>query len=307
MFVKRISCAALMAIVTAACGGDAPTPMSPSPVNRTEGATILGTVQSGSNPMLAVTTSSSSLAGLTVNVVGTNISAAVTGTGQFTLAGVPQGNAQLRFSGAGVDATVAVKVQGTETITITVVLSGSKAEVKDEGHENHGDAELHGNVVGLAGTASAFEFRLGGRLVRGDVATQFYGDGNRNDTFAQLDNGDRVEVKGVSHDGFVYAQRIHINGGPERDDDDDDDDDGDDDGEEDEDRDDEAEISGTMAGLSGSCPSIRFAIGANSVATNGATEFSKVSCGTLKNGDRVKVEGTRQANGVILAHEVKRQ
>jgi hypothetical protein len=296
-----------MALVTAACGGEAPAPLSPSPVNRTEGATIIGTVQSGGSPMLAVTTSSASLAGLTVNVVGTSISAAVSGTGQFTLAGVPSGQAQLKFSGPGVDATVAISVQGSETITITVALNGTRAEVKDEGHENHGDAELHGNVVGLAGSASAFEFRLGGRLVRGDAATQFYGDGNRDDTFAQLDNGDRVEVKGLSRDGFVYAQRIHINGGPERDDDGDDDGDDDDDGEEDEDRDGEAEISGTMAGLSGSCPSIRFAIGANQVATNGATEFSKVSCAALKNGDRVKVEGTRQPSGVILADEVKRQ
>jgi hypothetical protein len=194
-------------------------------------------------------------------------------------------------------------------------VNGSKAELKDEGHEDHGDAELHGNIVELSGTAASFAFRIGGRLVRGDTATQFYGDGNRNDTFAQLDNGDRVEVKGITREGFVYAQRIHINGNDddddadddEDDDADDDDDDADDDDDDDGDENGEAEFSGTLAGLGGSCPSITFSVSSQPVATSNATEFSKVSCSALRNGDRVKVEGTRQSNGVVLAREVKRQ
>ena len=318
MSVVRVSCAAVLLIAASACGGRGPaSPAAPSSLTAPAGATIIGTVQSGGTPMLAATTGSSSAAGLTVTVVGTNISTTVNGTGQFTLSGVPEGSTQLRFSGPGVDATIAISVQGTETITLTVTINGSKAELKDEGHENHGDAELHGNIAELSGTAAAFSFRLAGRLVRGDTATGFFGDGNRNDSFARLDNGDRVEVKGVTRDGFVYAQRIHINGGPDDDDDDDDDDaddddadddeDDDDDGEEEEHKDGEAEFSGTLASLGGSCPSIAFSVSGRSVATNSATEFSKTSCSALKNGDRVKVEGTPQSNGVVLAREVKRQ
>lgn len=298
----RVSCAALLLIAASACGGRGSTsPAAPSPVAAPSGATIIGTVQSGGSAMLAATTGSAA-AGLTVTVVGTSISTTVSGTGQFTLTGVPSGSMQLRFSGPGVDATITISVQGEETITITIAVNGSRAEVRDEGHENHGDAELHGTVVELSGTAAAFSFRIGGRPVRGDSATEFRGDGGRSDSFAELDNGDRVEVKGVTRDGFVYAQRIHID-----DDEDDDDAEDDHDDEEEEDEDGEVEFSGTVSGLgSNSCPFLAFSVGGRSVTTNGFTEYKGVTCATLKNGDRVEVEGRPQSSGV-LAREIKRQ
>ena len=64
---------------------------------------------------------------------------------------------------------------------------------------------LNGTVSNLTGTLAAFEFVVNGRLVKGDAATEFFG----NSRFLDLVNGGRAEVKGVQRDAFVYAQRIH--------------------------------------------------------------------------------------------------
>jgi len=240
---------------------------------------------------------------------------------------------------------------------------------------------LNGLVERLTGTAAAFEFMVNGRLVRGDAATAFFGDGDRADSFASLANGRRVEVKGQQRDGFVYAVRIHVNR-PDDDEDEEDEDEDDDRGPQQEsasihgtlteiggsvpnltlrvggtlvrtsaatevkrrgdrqglealrvgqslhvvgDRradgsldarkieiDDDAaggevEIEGALGGLSGTCPAVRFGVNGFQIVTNGATEFENGGCSALKNGDKVKVEGVRQANGTILATEVERK
>ena len=73
--------------------------------------------------------------------------------------------------------------------------------------------EVNGVIDTLTGAASAFSFKIGSRLVKGDAGTAFFGDGDKPDTFADLKEGSRVEVKGEQRDDFVYAVRIHINGG----------------------------------------------------------------------------------------------
>lgn len=320
----RVAIAALL-FSTVACGGRPASPTAPAGFDAptsgpaaVAGATIQGQVQSGTAAMAATTGAAAS--GLTVTVVGTSISATVSGTGQFTLNGVPAGSSQLNFTGTGVNVSVNISpVQGTETISITVKISGEKAEIESEAHDNHGEAELHGIVSALSGTSATFDFNVGGMKVRGDAQTTFFGDGNKADTFSKLRNGARVEVKGLTQDGFVYAQRIHINGGNSGDDpadhdandDDDDDPPGDDHGNGQHDDDNqagEAEASGTISGITTGCPNITFSVGGSSVATSKSTEFKGAACTALKNGDRVKVEGTRQSSGgAILAREVKRQ
>ena len=66
---------------------------------------------------------------------------------------------------------------------------------------------LNGIVDDVTGTASAFEFEIDGRLVKGDAATEFFGGS----AFADLDDGVRAEVKGQQRNGFVQAIRIHVN------------------------------------------------------------------------------------------------
>jgi len=384
MQVRQAVFAAMLMASTVACGGrGVSSPSAPSSLSgpaALTGATVQGQVQSGT-AMLAATTGAAA-SGLTVTVVGTTISTTVSGTGQFVLNGVPAGSSQLNFSGPGVNVTVTfAAVQGTETISITVKISGNQAEVESEEHDNHGDLEIHGNISGLTGSAASFSFMVGGKTVHGDAQTSFFGDGDRADSFATLHDGARVEVKGAMREGLVYAQRIHINGSNGTDNDDNDneadeveatgkisivggtapnltltlsngtivktsssttirrkdesltfsaltvgieievegalnpdgsiaakkiqiEDNGDD---HNGDQSAEAEASGTIGSLTPGCPSISFMVSGTPVTTNSSTEFKGVSCSALKNGDKVKVEGTKQSSGAILAKEVKKQ
>lgn len=231
---------------------------------------------------------------------------------------------------------------------------------------------LNGIISDLEGDATDFQFKIGGRVIKGDVLTEFFGDGSDADTFDSLEDGVRVEVKGQQRDDFVYAARIHVNDG-----DDDDDGDGDDqdssasihgvleslggtppnltllvgdttvhtdsstevqrrgdvqtlevlqvgmtlhvvgdrqsDGSIDARRifitDDEVgdpmEIEGSAGGVQGSCPTLTFGVNGFTVKTNGSTTFEGKACGDLKSGTKVKVNGTRQADGSLLATKVK--
>jgi hypothetical protein len=68
---------------------------------------------------------------------------------------------------------------------------------------------INGIVAGFTGTRQAFQFTVDGRLVKGDLATELFG----NTQFSELVNGARVEVKGSQRDAFVYAMRLHVSGG----------------------------------------------------------------------------------------------
>jgi hypothetical protein len=77
-----------------------------------------------------------------------------------------------------------------------------------EVQNTNGDIQVNvnGTVQALQGTASAFQFTVDGRLVKGDTATAF-----TKGAFASLHNGSRVEVKGQQQNGYVYAKTIHVN------------------------------------------------------------------------------------------------
>src|SRR5512139_962394 len=134
-----------LTLATVACGGgssvtspEAPAAAAPSQ----GGATIDGTVQSGS--AAAAQVGASSMKGLRVSVTGTSLVAVTDGAGRFTLQGVPSGRVELHFEGTGVDARLTLDgLQDGRTLTVTVRLSGSSASVVDE-HED--EVELKGKV-----------------------------------------------------------------------------------------------------------------------------------------------------------------
>jgi len=67
------------------------------------------------------------------------------------------------------------------------------------------------------------------------------------------------------------------------------------------------EGTGTISGLTGSCPLLRFTLGTTSVAATVGTNF-KPSCAALRAGDRVEVRGTRTtADGLVTATSISRQ
>lgn len=64
-------------------------------------------------------------------------------------------------------------------------------------------------------------------------------------------------------------------------------------------------IAGTISVLAGTCPNLTFKVEAKTVKTDAATTYVEKGCSELKDGVRVGVSGTAQADGSILAKYVK--
>lgn len=172
------------------------------------------------------------------------------------------------------------------------VLVATEIKVEDtgEGSDGFSKVKIEGAISGLSSTATcpAVTFTLGTTQVTTSAATVF-----DDVTCAALANNTVVKVKGTRQaDGSVLATSV------EADDD------------EFEADDDEAE--GFVFEFSGaaSCPAATFKVGptlalATVVKTTASTTFSDVTCATLANGLRVEVEGTKQADGAIIAASVE--
>lgn len=114
-FRARFAVFGLALAVWTGCTGS---PTSPSEA----GATIAGTV-----------TRSTQSPGLTVAVLGTDLSAAVETSGRFQIERVPAGDVQLKFKDAGTDATARVSnVAPNEFVEIQVQVSGGSATILNE-------------------------------------------------------------------------------------------------------------------------------------------------------------------------------
>jgi hypothetical protein len=59
-----------------------------------------------------------------------------------------------------------------------------------------------------------------------------------------------------------------------------------------------------VSGLGGTCPALTFTVNSTRVSTNASTQFLKGTCGQLKNGTKVEVEGARLSDGSITAAKV---
>jgi hypothetical protein len=65
------------------------------------------------------------------------------------------------------------------------------------------------------------------------------------------------------------------------------------------------EIQGSIGGLKGACPALTFGINGYSIVTSGSTAFQGGTCSALKNGSKVTVDGTKNADGSVAATSVK--
>lgn len=378
MRLHTLVTAFLISLTVAACGGSS-SPTSPSapgsPATPTAStALITGTVLGGTSSLVSAG-SGHAISGLTVTVVGTSLAAAPDATGRFSIGGVPPGDVQLRFTGGGVDSTIPVtQVQASQSITLTVVVTGTTAAIETESRSGAGQDELearveslppttaaatfvaggrtvktdgstrfeqgsntrtfadlaigqrvhvkgttsgttflaslvqiqntntdipveiNGNIDTVTGTASAFQFKIGSRVIRGDALTTFFGDGSATTTFAALKEGVRVEVKGSQRDGYVYAVRIHVNDGGTSDDDDDT-------------SDTSASIAGTLTAMSGSKPTLTLTVGGTTVRTTATTEVKRrgdvQTLDALALGQTLHVVGTRETNGSLTARKIE--
>lgn len=220
-----------LALLTSACGEAAYSPTSPSGnggrggPSRTTGAVITGSV----NGMPLSTAASLDVVGMaskpvTVTVVGTNISTTIDGSGRFQLNNVPVGDVQLKFTGAGLDATLTVKgVNAGDWIDIRVRLTDTSVRIEAERRERRGgdddeddddeddeddedEDEFKGTVSALSGTCPNITFTLNGTTVKANNATRFE-DGS----CARMRNNARVEVHGRRQtDGSIQADRIEF-------------------------------------------------------------------------------------------------
>jgi hypothetical protein len=65
------------------------------------------------------------------------------------------------------------------------------------------------------------------------------------------------------------------------------------------------ELRGAIAQLTGSCPNLSFAVGAQRLVTDTTTRFKDMSCGSIRNGQSLEVHGTGRPDGSILARNVE--
>lgn len=149
---------------------------------------------------------------------------------------------------------------------------------------------LNGIVSGKTGSASAFEFTVDNRLVKGDSNTEFFGGS----AYTDLANGERVEVKGQQRDGFVYAERIHVNTDADGDD---------------EPQDESASIHGKILSINGAPPALVLNVGGTTVRTDAGTVVQRrgdvQTLETLKLDMDVHVVGVRRADASIDARRIQ--
>jgi hypothetical protein len=243
------------------------------------GATIVGRVNSGSG--LAQTTHGGP-AGITVTVAGTSISGAVDGLGQFTLTGVPAGPIELRFTGPGVNATVTITITGQEQLQLAITINGNSASVEAQHRRDKDDrAEIKGWVTAVDPVARTLH--VAGSLVN-VPETATIRRGSHRLELSDLQVGDRVEVRGAMEGSSFNATEIKVEG--ER-------------------RDSTVELRGLVSERAGECPSLTFSVHGTSVSTTGATYFKGGLCDAVQDLVEVRVKGKRQADGSVLASQVR--
>ena len=152
-------------------------------------------------------------------------------------------------------------------------------EVKVQNTNTGTGLNLNGTISAFSGTPSAFQFTVNGQLVKGDAATEFFG----NSQFLELVDGARVEVKGSQRDGFVYATRIHVNV-------------------------EGIELAGALSGKTGVAPNLTFTLSGKTLKMSADTEVKRKGdeqdVSVLYNGQTVEVTGTLLADGTVIVRKV---
>lgn len=175
-----------------------PTGPSAATGGTSSGVTIQGTVQGGAGASSLSAAASTSAAGLKVSVVDTGLSATTNESGQFTLAGAPNGRIALRFEGPGVDARVELAgLMSGQTIRLEVNVAGTRATASSE-------AEFTGSVTSVG----ASSLNVSGIAVLVSSATEIK-RGASSIPLSDIRVGETVSVEGaLNPDGTVAARQI---------------------------------------------------------------------------------------------------
>ena len=163
---RTLIVASLLAIVAAAACGRGPT--GPSGHG---GTTIAGTVSVNGG---AARLPGAAAGGLTVTIVGTNLSSTVDASGFFQIAGVPSGTVRLQFTDGIVNVTLEIANVGQEAlIELQVQVSATSAVIVNELRSN--------SKVSLCHRTEAGSFHMIDVSVNAEPAHRAHGDGKVGD------------------------------------------------------------------------------------------------------------------------------
>jgi hypothetical protein len=220
-------------------------------------------------------------AGMTVSVVGTDLSAPVTASNDFALQGVPRGPLALRFTGGGLDAALdlAPVESASENIEIAVSVAASSVILESERRSTGDELQLEGRVESLPPTTAAGTLVVAGQEVVTTAETRFLLRGSPA-AFADLLVGVRVHVKGQPEGSSLLASVIDIqNTRAEL----------------------PVNINGIIQNLSGPAAGFELTIEGRLVRGDADTEFFGGSAfADLANGKRAEVKGLQQ-DGFVYA------
>lgn len=269
------------AAMAAACGKSNPAAPT-APTSSPSGATIQGTVLGGS---VSARSADSTGGGMTVTVVGTNITVSVSLTGQFTITGVPAGDIQLKFHGVSGDATITVsQVAQGDTITLTVTITGTTATAETETRtDQSGMMQVEGRIEAIDTTAKTIT--VAGKVISYANATMRHGS----TVYPSLDQtcvGWRVHVAGTPAANGVTANTIEIqntNGQIQ------------------------VTVNGVVSGYKVTDQvkqEFEFTVSGRLIKANASTSYTgKTTAADVKDGARVEVKG-QQMNGFVLATSI---
>jgi hypothetical protein len=190
--VARAFCVGLVVVLTAACGGSKAVTDS-DPIVSSGNAILQGTVEGASE-------------GVRVVAIGTPAAADLDDDGVFVLSKLPPGTVNLRFEGAGANATVSVPgLQDGLVATVQLKVSGATAQLT--GAVNcapSADIFFSGLIERMTGT----QLVVAGRTVDASQNKKVW-RGEKRITLADLQVGEKVKVWGVLRaDDVVVSEEI---------------------------------------------------------------------------------------------------
>jgi hypothetical protein len=144
-------------------------------------------------------------------------------------------------------------------------------------------ASVTGTLEAMSGTSPVLTLTIGTATVLTDAATVVR-KGNLTLTLEALAIGQTLAVEGtVGLDGTTFtAARIQIEGSPAP-------------------PASPFDAEGTVSALDGTCPAVTFSLQDRTIAVGPATHYVQVTCAALTNGTTLRVKGTIQGDGSVVA------
>jgi len=176
-----------------------------------------------------------------------------------------------------------IQAKGTrDGTTLTATEIKVENDDNDDEDNNKNEADVEGVVSASTGTCPSVTFMVNTTKVISSSATSFR-DGSCADA---TKNGATVEVTGTRQtDGSIAATRVELKkaaAAPTT-----------------------VTLTGAISGSTGTCPAVTFTVQSTKVTVNSATTFPSTTCAdATKNGVEVKVTGTKQADGSVVATSV---